>query len=464
MNQLVVERDEFQQKFDDIQRSSDALSNQVFDLQSQVEELISTRVAIQTELDEKSSRCETLQTRLDASEQETKRLEELISQRGHSSASQDGLYDSLSEKLNAATLQNSELQAEVRLANRRLFDEESKCHKLDASLQDLQHSHQRTSAILEKTEKSLSELRDKYDGVKTLLRQREEELSDLNSREERQHRYELDWRRDLKVALEEKDAAEKKVDDLKVLIKSMESDDKDNSSRMKRYDAKIHDLQCDIDRITGERDDARCQLKKTCGKVEELQDALKNLDADRDELQNQLDEYEEMDVRKHKVLSEAKQRSEDLSQLVAQRDSLIESLKRDKEHARIQLESLNDRFRALTEENSDLRRRLSMKQNEVGAASEDLQLMTRENQSVTTELAAVSNERDRLKQKVMQFHEQINELEHSVRALEIERGDLLETYRTCLQEKRKYEVDLNVMSESKARLARTINELKGIML
>jgi hypothetical protein len=34
---------------------------------------------------------------------------------------------------------------------------------------------------------------------------------------------------------------------------------------------------------------------------------------------------------------------------------------------------------------------------------------------------------------------------YGYRALEIERGDLLDTYRTCLQEKRKADSDLNAM-------------------
>ena len=193
----------------------------------------------------------------------------------------------------------------------------------------------------------------------------------------------------------------------------------------------------------------------------DLQEALRSLDADRDELQHQLDDLSDDEARRQQLMAEGHQKAVDLSNLLLQRDKLIESLRRDKEHTREQVAHMDERFRAMTEESAELRRRLGVQQQEAGAACADLELMTRENQSVTTELAAVSHTRERLQQRVANYSEQVSALEHSVRALEVERGDLLETYRTCLQERRKFEVDLSVMSESKTRLAGTIHELRG---
>jgi chromosome segregation ATPase len=459
---LSAETDSLRQKYSALVSSSDALSRQVTSLNSQLEAAVAERVALTKQLQEKSSTCASLQARLDSSLFETARLEDLISQRAQSSSTLEGHQESLGEKLNTATLQNTELQAELRLANRRLFDAESRTHQIEATLADTQHSYSRTTASLAKTEEALSDLTKKYEGVKSLLREREGEVGDLTSREERQHRQELEGRRDLRVAIEEKEAALKDIRDLKLLLKNMESDEKDTAARIRRFDSRVFELQEAVERASTERDEAKSQLRKKQAEVQELQESLRTLDADRDELQNQLDDLADEEVRKMHVMSEVNQKADDLANLLMQRDKVIEGLRRDKEHARGQLEKMDERFRAMTEETSELRRRLTLKQNEVGAAGDDLMLMTRENQSLTTELASAAHERDRLKQKVAGYAEQVSSLEHSVRALEIERGDLLETYRTCLQERRKYEVDLGVMSESKARLSQTINELRGM--
>ena len=461
VHHLSTEKDNLRHQYNELLGSSDTLSRQVKMLNKQLEAATAERLALNSQLDEKTSGCVTLQSKLDNANYEITRLEEIISQRANASTSLEGHQDSLGEKLNAATLLNTELQAEIRLVNRRLFDADSAAHQSSEALADLQISHTRATASLAKTEQSLAELEIKYEDVKSLLRQREEELSDMTSREEKLHRHELDGRRDLRVALEEKEAALKDVRDLKLLLKNMERDEKDSFSRLKRFEGKVHALQEDIDNVSSERDELKTQLRVKNAKIEELQESIRALDADRDELQNQLDDIGDEELRKQQLMSEVHQKSVDLSNLLVQRDKLIENLRRDKEHARNKMKEMEDRFRALTEENNELRRHLSLKQKEVGAAGEDLMLMTRENQSVTTELASVCHERDRLKQKVVAYSEQVTSLEHSVRALEVERGDLLETYRTCLQEKRKLEVDLGVMSESKSRLSQTINELRG---
>lgn len=70
-------------------------------------------------------------------------------------------------------------------------------------------------------------------------------------------------------------------------------------------------------------------------------------------------------------------------------------------------------------------------------------------------------ERDKLRYRCIELTEHCTSLEQSVRALEMERADLLETYRSCLQEKRRLDADLNSMSGTKTKLAQTIQELRN---
>jgi chromosome segregation ATPase len=442
-------------------QASETLSRQAAAMTAQLQAAVAERDSLSSQLAERTSEVSALQSQLSSSLYETSRLEELVALKAQSSSALQGHQASLGDQVASAALKNSELEAELRLVNRRLFDAESKVHQAEAALLDTQQAYSRCTASLLKTEQALADLGDRHEGVKSLLRRREEEVGDLSAREDRQQRVELEGRRELRLAVEEREAALKSVRDLKLLLKNLEGGERDSAARLKRCEARVFELQGEVEKVGAERDEARVQLRRSQGAAQELQEAMRALDADRDELQNQLDDLADEESRKQQVLSGVHQKAEDLTNLVMQRDKLIEGLRRDKEHARAQLEGSEARLRAMSEENCEVRRLLALRQNEVGAAGEDLMLMTRENQSLTTELASAVHERDRLRQKVAGYAEQVSGLEHSVRALELERGDLLETYRTCLQERRKLEVDLGVMSESKARLARTINELRG---
>lgn len=107
----------------------------------------------------------------------------------------------------------------------------------------------------------------------------------------------------------------------------------------------------------------------------------------------------------------------------------------------------------------ETKRRFAIKSAEVGGAAEDIMLMTKENQALTSDLAETASERDRLKTRVTELaqglstigtiytniktsnntNNNITLIEQSRRAIEIERNDLLESYRAALQEKRHLE-------------------------
>lgn len=85
----------------------------------------------------------------------------------------------------------------------------------------------------------------------------------------------------------------------------------------------------------------------------------------------------------------------------------------------------------------------------------------------TDELAIASDEREKMRRKLQELNENNYAQQQSIRyyiykvshsslaymcimnihnsALEIERADLIDTYRTCLQEKRKLDSDINAM-------------------
>jgi chromosome segregation ATPase len=97
-------------------------------------------------------------------------------------------------------------------------------------------------------------------------------------------------------------------------------------------------------------------------------------------------------------------------------------------------------------------------------------LMTKENQALTSELAETAAERDRLRNRLAEVVQAMASLEQARRAIEIERSDLLDSYRAVLNEKRKLENDLNALGAVKQRaginaqhLQSQLAELQGVV-
>jgi predicted nuclease with TOPRIM domain len=96
--------------------------------------------------------------------------------------------------------------------------------------------------------------------------------------------------------------------------------------------------------------------------------------------------------------------------------------------------------------------------------------MTRENQALTSEMTDIAADRDRLRSRVTEVVQSMAVLEQSRRAIEMERQDLLESYRSVLQEKRRLESELNAVGASKQKAGASVTmlhsqvaELKGIV-
>lgn len=76
---------------------------------------------------------------------------------------------------------------------------------------------------------------------------------------------------------------------------------------------------------------------------------------------------------------------------VDQREKQLTRLTAEFKDVKRQVERAEERYQTLLQEKNELKRRLEMKHSEVGAASEDLQLMTRENQSLTSSFPTLAS-------------------------------------------------------------------------
>ena len=78
-------------------------------------------------------------------------------------------------------------------------------------------------------------------------------------------------------------------------------------------------------------------------------------------------------------------------------------------------------------------------------ASSDLMLMTQENQSFASQLSTVVYEKEVLLAKITELNTVLLNLQQSLRASEIEKEDILQAYRNCIQDRKKLEQDCHLL-------------------
>jgi chromosome segregation ATPase len=100
---------------------------------------------------------------------------------------------------------------------------------------------------------------------------------------------------------------------------------------------------------------------------------------------------------------------------------------------------------SMKQESSFLKQSVGQKSVELSSAVEDLLLMTRENQALTSELAHLSHEKEQSRAKIGELMQTLSSQQQLKVALEVEREDLLDTYRKVVQEKRRLDADMKKM-------------------
>jgi len=88
-------------------------------------------------------------------------------------------------------------------------------------------------------------------------------------------------------------------------------------------------------------------------------------------------------------------------------------------------------------------------------------LMTQENQSFASQLSTLSHEKEVLLAKITELSNIQYSLQQTYRGLELERDDILTSYRNTLQDKKKLENDCYLLGVSRSETSMKINELYG---
>jgi chromosome segregation ATPase len=450
------------------------------DLRKQSNDLLEDKQRLARERDHLHSQLHAL-----SSTEENRRLMDSQSQQEQSS-----LYKMLEEKdqaINSLTQQNLHLRHDMELLQHELKDQGQTCGSLSAAVKDKeimmsqrQDSYQKlqseynlltnryteanlsnsnltnqnqslSSSLsraqdrlgeLEKDNKSLNEqlllMQGDHDRIKLEYDTIQRHLSSLERRQELS-------RDDIHVVQEEKESLSVELAQLRSLIATMEISAKNQQGKIQQLLSNLDDEVENGKELSKANERLNERIHELTHELQSNRRTMHLLDEERDQLQAEYDDKVEdlrrCDDLKLKLESQCSQ----LRQLVDSLERKLSDAGNDIATSQRHHASYESRIQALLYENNELKKRLKAKMQEVSGAAHDLNLMTQENQALTSELASSTSECDSLRQRLSEVLSINSQSEQMKRALEIERDDLLETYRSVIVEKKKLENDLQAL-------------------
>jgi chromosome segregation ATPase len=201
----------------------------------------------------------------------------------------------------------------------------------------------------------------------------------------------------------ERDALRAKTAELKSLVDSLDGSYKDGGARLSRALMAIDEHKSAIQRLESSNSSLQQQIRERDDRIASLVRSLSDIDMDRDNLQAQLDARDEAASASDDVRVRAERAVEDYRVRLSESELKIRMLNDELASSRRQAAVTDGRIATLKAELEECQRRFNMSYSEMNHAAEELRLMTSENQAITSELAQVSYERDRLRERVTEL-------------------------------------------------------------
>ena len=186
--------------------------------------------------------------------------------------------------------------------------------------------------------------------------------------------------------------------------------------------------------------------------------AMTEIDRERDAIQNLLDEksesYEKLRDRIESQEEELRTMKEKSVEFMAMTD---EGNYRVQEQES-QLREMMKKNRTLNEEVNEYRNAIAVKDREIQSLSDDLNILTRENQNQNQRMMQVVEEKEGLKDALNNVSGQEKVSRQSLRATEMERNDILSTYKSVCMENERLKANISELSADSHSLWKKVKE------
>mmetsp|Transcript_2324 Transcript_2324/g.3663 ORF Transcript_2324/g.3663 Transcript_2324/m.3663 type:complete len:1405 (+) Transcript_2324:94-4308(+) len=376
---------------------------------------------------------------------------------------QQAEMDALQEQHQEQSAVVAQLESELALLQQRYTDVRSQQEETLRQQDDMQHMSASASNQLSSARRELQNQRDMAVRAQQAVATLEEEKDGLRRQLEELTRRSKADRQDLSRAIAEKADVEARMEDLKALVANLEASLRAQSQKQQRLSKAVEQGEEDQQYLDAERQQLLEATQERDRQLRDQKEALQQLDRERDRLQEQLDTAEEQMEEQQQLHKHQELQIQGFRQAHEQGERKVVQLTGELTAAQRHAAAAEARLSAAQLEINELKRRVAQKNVEVGGAAEDLMLMTRENQALTSELVERTAERDRVQSRLQEVLHASASTEHARRAVEVEKTDLLHTYRAVLQEKRKLEGDIQSLSTAKQREGASSSHLQGQM-
>jgi len=180
---------------------------------------------------------------------------------------------------------------------------------------------------------------------------------------------------------------------------------------------------------------------------------MKNLNSKNFQLELQRNEWSELQLSLQQKIHELVQENEQLEMwrneclaINKNQESKMKELEQVVIDLQCNIHHFEQKFCGIQQQYDELQFQYNHKAKSESYQQEDLLLITKENQSLSQELAQFHTENNQLQQVIYQYKQTELLMNNSVHALEIEKKDLLNHYRILLKEKRKLQKDIDAIS------------------
>jgi chromosome segregation ATPase len=247
---------------------------------------------------------------------------------------------------------------------------------------------------------------------------------------------------------------------LKTLVESLDSTKEELVTRVKESTLGKREEESEKAGLVRQIEQLKAELAHARQEAADAKKSLLQLDATMDQLRAELDTKTEENER---LKQEVPQRTKDAEQWRSKAEQ--QAAKEDTFARRVQereneIRELRVKLQEMGKEFEDAKEVLYYKDKELAELTNDLQVLTKENQCVNAELVRVTEARDQLQKASEELQHQGKGAQQTLRAAELEREDILHSYKTVCEENERLHENLGLIANENKELVARLQELE----
>lgn len=337
------------------------------------------------------------------------------------------------------------LQSEVLLLEERFHEAQSNVQVEGDEAQSLLMQLNATKSMVEEQRKQYQELQSEYFNLETAKEKLVMKLELIQKQQQYDKSQQYSRQSSTDELIEQVNNLLQEKESLQNLIDNHQHHTEIISMKVTHLQQLISEQETTISSLQQEKEQFHQELIKKQQEQQQLKDLLRQLDEDRDQTTTEYETImEEYQLKQHQY--------EEIHQKLSDSNKIYQSLQTkytllSDEYSKLMNyhDTVYQQYTQQQQEIIILKKQLQTKIIHENHSSEDLLLMTKENQAITNELSLLSSKYDTLYKQYHEINKQFLQKENEKKIIEIEKNDLLNNYRILMKEKQKLEDDITAM-------------------